>query len=149
MQAKAAKAAQDAAGDAAAGDGPEVIDLEASEPAAAPEAAAKAGRRAGGGKGGGRQRAHKRKGGGAAAAATTAPNGLANGTGAAVADANGAAPMDVADGEGSGSGAARTADSITSANAYLLVYRRKSDAPSQPAPQLPARCPAALPAAVG
>ena len=124
----------------------EVIDLEAEAepPAAAPATSKATGSRGGGGRGGGRQRAPKRKGGNAAATANAAvtaaagPNGLANGTAATGHDANGAAPMELVDGEAGGAAAA--ADSITSANAYLLVYRRVSDTPQQPPPQLPARC---------
>ena len=125
-------AAAAAAAEAAGPEAVEVIDLEAeSEPPAAVPAT---------GRGAGRQRAPKRKGAAAARAAlaaAAAPNGLANGGAAAVHDVGGAAPMEVADGGGDGAAAA---DSITSANAYLLVYRRTSDAPSQPPPQLPARC---------
>jgi hypothetical protein len=152
VQVKAGKVADGAAGSAAAAAeaaGPEaieVIDLEAEAepPAAVPATGKAAGARGGGGRGGGRQRAPKRKGGNAAAAANAAvtaapaPNGLANGSAARVHDADGAAPMELADGEAGGAAAA--ADSITSANAYLLVYRRTSDKPSQPPPQLPARC---------
>lgn len=145
LQAKAAKAAQEAGSDAAAaGVEPNVIDLEEPETAAAEaaEAAAKAaptakkpaGARGGpAGKAGGRQRVPKRKGDAAAA------NGLANGSSAAAADVNGTAPMDVSNDRSRDGSAAVAEDSITSANAYLLVYRRRMGAPSQPAPQLPAR----------
>lgn len=151
LQVKAGKAADSAAGNAAAAGEPagpeavEVIDLEAEPepPAAAPATSKAASGRSGGSRGGGRQRAPKRKGGGGAAtaattAATAAPNGLVNGSAATGHDADGAAPMELADGEAGGSAA--PADSITSANAYLLVYRRTSDAPQPPPPQLPARC---------
>ncbi len=136
LQAKAKAKDGDAAVEAA---GHEVIDLDAHETAAvaaaAPAAAAGRGaagkRAAAGGKPGGKPRAPKRK------------PGRANGAADEYAAGGGSAmPVDVL-GDGADGGeaavAAAAADSITSANAYLLVYRRRTGGPAQPPPHLPAR----------